>query len=474
MKLDRRPARALAAAALALLVAVPAAARPESDPCIPCVEGLSRPAQLGDDGNEFRVNTTSPTKQGESTVAFRPDGGFTVVWRDLRAGLTARFFPPSGTPSEDVVLVENRIFENNPGEGTIFSRLQPALVYFDDGSFLLFWTEERGYLRAAVFHYDYDVLEQDIFGQRFSAVGRPLGPRFRVHRDQQGLQRNPVVAVAPDGSFLVAWESSDGVAGVAAGDGVFVRSFTAGGLAVGSEFKLDEAAGVGARLPALAAGRDGGYLLAWEGGGDGTEGTDVFARLLDAAGRAVGPQLRLNATTFGEQRAPAVAASPDGGYLTVWHGRAESPTPITFYRVFGQAVGADGALLGPELRVSESEEERAHALPEIATSSTGEFLVAWLMWYGDFQTAVDGIHLDPLGNPLGEKFRISQFQPSSRSISIAAGPRGDYLLTWEGFTTGNRAADLGIAARRVPSSQPEVPLKMPAVTLGAPRLVGAP
>ena len=64
-------------------------------------------------------------------------------------------------------------------------------------------------------------------------------------------------------------------------------------------------------------------------------------------------------------------------------------------------------------------------------------------------------------------------RPSSRTISIAAGPRGDYLLTWEGFTAGNRAADLGIAARRVPSSQPEVPLKM-AVTFGAPGLAVAP
>jgi hypothetical protein len=208
----------------------------------------------------------------------------------------------------------------------------------------------------------------------------------------------------------------------------------------------------------------------WEGDGDGTEGTEVYGRLLDAAGHAVGPQFQLNATTLGEQRAPAVAASPEGGWLTVWYGRAESPI---IYRVFGQAVGADGALLGPELKVSESEEERAHALPEIAASSTGEFLVAWLLWYGDFQTGVEGIHLDPLGNPLGEKFRISQRPTSSRTISIAAGPRGDYLLTWEGFTAGNRAADLGIAARRVPSSQPEVPLKM-AVTLGAPGLAVAP
>jgi len=452
MRFDRRCAQVLAAVALALLIAVPAA------------------AQFVDDGNEFRVNTTSPTKQRESAVAFSPDGGFMVVWRDYRAGITARFFPANGRPIDDVVLVENLIFDNNPGQGTIFSRLQPVPVYLDDGSFLLFWTEEKGFLRAAVFHYDYDILEQDIFGQRFSAQGRPVGARFRVHRVQGGLQRNPAVAVGAGGDFLIAWDSSDGVSGVAPGDGVFARSFTSSGLTDGAEFKIDEASGISARLPAVTAGREG-YLVAWEGEGDGTDGSEVFGRLLDADGQAVGPQFQLNATTLGEQRAPAVATGREGDYLAVWYGRAESPI---IYRVFGQAVGRDGGLLGPELRISESEVERAHALPEIAVAPTGEFLVAWLLWFGDFQTAVDGVRLDALGNPTGERFRISQRPTSSRTISLAAGPRGDYLATWEGFTTGNRVEDLGIAARRIPSSKPQVPLAMPVATLGVTATVGSP
>lgn len=454
MRFDRRCAQALATAALALLVAVPAG------------------AQTGADDNEFRVNTTSPTKQRESTVAFSPDGGFTVVWRDLRAGITARFFPAHARPSEDVVLVPNLIFDNNPGQGTIFSRLQPVLVYLEDGTFLLFWTEEKGFLRAAVFHYDYDILEQDIFAQRFSAEGRPVGARFRVHSVQSGLQRNPAVAVGSDGDFLIAWDSSDGVSGVAPGDGIFARRFNSDGLSDGAEFKIDQGSGVSARLPALTAGRDG-YMVVWEGEGDGTEGSEVYGRLLDAEGDAVGPQFQLNATTLGEQRAPAVATGSDGNYMAVWYGRAESPI---IYRVFGQAIGSDGALLGPELRISQSEVERAHALPEIAAAPNGEFLVAWLLWFGDFQTAVEAVRIDPLGNLVADDFRISQRPTSSRTISLAAGPRGDYLATWEGFTAGNRPEDLGIAARRIPSSRPLITKAMPVLTLGlgGPKSAGSP
>lgn len=434
MKDHRRHAPWIAALALVLLAAAPAA------------------AQLGDAEGEFRVNTTSPTKQRESAAAFTPDGGFTVVWRDLRAGLTARFFPAAGPPSGDVVLVENLIFDNNPGRGVIFSRLNPRLVYLQDGSFLLFWTEERGYLRAAVFHYDYDILEQDVFGQRFSADGSPIGRRFRVHRRQRGLQRNPVVALDAGGGFLLAWDSSDDVSGIGPLDGVWSRRFNARGLAIGPEVKLDQDGGVGARLPAVAAGVDGGFLVAWEGEGDGTDGTEIYARLLDAAGQPDGPQFQLNNSLASDQRAVSVAGGRDGAYMVVWHGpRAGS---LIHHRIFGQMIGADGALLGPELQLTASEVERAHALPQVVASPTGEYLLAWLLWYGDFQTAVVGARLDQLGAVSGEPFWISENQTSSRTVALAAGPHGDFLAVWEGFI----GEDLGITARRVPGT---VPVNLP-------------
>lgn len=444
MKLHRHHAPSVVALALVLLAAAPAA------------------AQLGDAEGEFRVNTTSPTKQRDTAAAFSPNGGYTIAWVDARVGITARFFPAAGPPSGDVVLVQNLIFENNPGRGVIFSRLNPRLVYLPSGDFLLFWTEERGYLRAAVFHYDYDILEQDIFGQRFSADGAPVGRRFRAHRVQRGLQRNPAVAIDGEGGFLIAWDSSDEVIGIGPTDGVWARRFNARGLAVGPEVKLDDDPGVLARLPALAAGGGGGFLAVWEGEGDGTDGTEVYGRLLDERGQAVGPQFQLNTSIEHDQRAASVAAGRDGDYVVVWHApRAGSQI---HYRIFGQVVGAAGALLGSELQISASEVERAHALPRITAAPTGEFLVAWLLWYGDFQTAVVGTRLDALGTPRGEPFWISEHQTSSRTVSLTAGPRGDFLAVWEGFTDG----ELGISARRVPGTEPVNVPASPVVMLSAP------
>lgn len=439
MKLDPRPGWSLSIALLALLLTV----------LVPALAA----AQPGD--GEFIVNTTSPTKQRESLVAFSPDGGFTVVWRDYRAGLTARFFPAGQRPSEDVVLVENLIFDHSPGTGIIFSRRAADLLYLPGGDFYLFWTEEKSFLSAAPFYENYTTLDQDVLGQRFSAEGRPLGNRFRVHRAQRGLQRNPAVALDGDGGFLVAWEVDDDVTGVGPNEGVYVRRFNDRGAAVGPEIKLDERVGVSARLPALAAGADGGFLAVWQGEGDGTDGNDVFARLLDADGAPVGPQFQLNGPLPRDQFGPAVAAGADGNYLAVWYGPIENPV---YYRVFGQMVGADGALLGPELRISESEVERAHALPKVAAAPSGEYLVAWLLWYQDFQTAVVGVHLDAQANALDDSFWISEHQTSSRTVSAAAAPGGrGYLVSWEGFTDG----DLGISARRVAAPGPEVMFSSP-------------
>ncbi len=443
MKLHRHLAPSAVALALVLFAAAPAA------------------AQLGDAEGEFRVNTTSPTKQRDTAAAFSPNGGFTVAWVDARVGITARFFPASGPPSGDVVLVGNLIFENNPGQGVIFSRLNPRLVYLPNGDFLLFWTEERGYLRAAVFHYEYDILEQDVFGQRFSADGSPIGRRFRAHRVQRGLQRNPAVALDADGGFLIAWDSSDEVVGIGPTDGVWARRFNARGLAIGPEVKLDQDPGVLARLPAVAAGA-GGFLAVWEGEGDGTDGTEVYGRLLDERGQAVGPQFQLNTSVEHDQRAASVAAGRDGDYVVVWHApRAGSQI---HFRIFGQVVGGAGALLGSELQISFSDVERAHALPRVTAAPTGEFLVAWLLWFGDFQTAVVGTRLDALGTPRGEPFWISEHQTSSRTVSLTAGPRGDFLAVWEGFTDG----ELGISARRIPGTEPLNVPASPVIALSAP------
>lgn len=451
MKLAPRSCWFLSVALFAPLVAAPAAAQP------------------GD--GEFRVNTTSPTKQRESVAAFSPDGGSTVVWRDLRAGLTARFFPAGRTPSEDVVLVDNRIFDQSPATGTIFSRRSPAIHYLDNGDFYLFWTEDKSFLSVAPFYENYTVIDEDVLGQRFNARGQAVGHRFRVHRSQRGLQRNPSVAPARGGGFLVVWETADGVAGVGPDDGVYARLFNARGAAVGPEVELDELQGVDARVPKLAAGTDGGFLAVWQGEGDGTDDYEVYARLLDADGVPEGSQMQLNSGAHTrDQGAPAVAAGADGDYLVTWFSPVGEP-PGVVYRVFGQVVGADGALLGPETQLTDHEVERAHALPEVAASPRGGYLLAWLYWFGDFQTGVAGVHLDAQANALGEPFLISEHQTSSRSVSIAAGPNGDFMATWEGFTDDE---NLNVAARRIPGPDVEEPAAAPLVLKAGPVAIGTP
>lgn len=47
----------------------------------------------------------------------------------------------------------------------------------------------------------------DVFGQRYSSLGVPSGPEFRVNTTTAGWQRNASVASSPGGTFLVTWDS---------------------------------------------------------------------------------------------------------------------------------------------------------------------------------------------------------------------------------------------------------------------------
>jgi hypothetical protein len=47
------------------------------------------------------------------------------------------------------------------------------------------------------------------FGQRYASAGGALGAEFRVNSYTSNSQRNPAVAAAPSGDFVVVWSSAE-------------------------------------------------------------------------------------------------------------------------------------------------------------------------------------------------------------------------------------------------------------------------
>jgi|tagenome__1003787_1003787.scaffolds.fasta_scaffold20985236_2 hypothetical protein len=156
-----------------------------------------------------------------------------------------------------------------------------------------------------------------IYARRFTATGTPVGNTFQVNTYTTGDQTNPVVAGLTNGSFAIAWVSAgqDG-----SGAGVYAQRYNAGGGRAGGEFRVNTQVQGFQYTPAIAALKDGGFVVAWNGP-DG-DSLGVYGQRYTASALPVGTEFRVNAATAGQQDQPAVAGLNDGEFVVVLHGPA--------------------------------------------------------------------------------------------------------------------------------------------------------
>ncbi len=380
--------------ALSLLAAVPAIAqiRPASAP--------------------FRVNRTNDFKQVNPVAAFSPSGAAFVVWENDQAGIRGAFQNLNGTAAgPQLTLVANEALGSRT-EATVRSRKDPAVAALPGGQFLLAWTEEKSFVRSSPFHEDREVQDQDVYVQRFSATGTPIGTAARANGTTVGFQAVPKIAVLADGNAIVLWKELQG--------GISARFINASGQPSGNVLRVstDLTANHGA---VAASGKR--ILIAWDATVDGQD--DTFGRFYEINGRAVGTEFRVNPTTPGMQRWPAVAAGSDGNFLLAWQSYVSDRSDV---HIFGQILSANGGLVGSSFAISAS--DGTQLAPALAATKAG-FIASWLdgnsLGYG-----IEAVPLNRHGARDGGEIRIADARVRKNyRQSIAANGNGGFLVPWE-------------------------------------------
>lgn len=382
-------------------------------------------AQLAPKGSELRVNSRTDFKQRNPATAFSTAGSALVVWENDQKGLRALFYGKDGQAAgAELTLIENSW---SPAEERIVSRRQPAVAFLSENTIGLAWTEELASLRWAPYFEQRQVLEQDVYFQRFNTAGVPLSERVRVNTATAGMQSHPRL-IARGGNVLVVWEDANG--------GIFGRWLGGSG---GEQFKINEAAGAGVTL---AAGNNR-YIAIWEGQ-DGSE-TGVFGRVFDNAGKAAGAAFRVNTDTAGRQRRPSVAADASGNFLVVW----QTDLAKTESHLFAQLLGSDGSRIGGQRALDTGAESGfVQMAPAVAASGAGRFLVTWMAWPNN-QAGLEiaGREFDAAGAPLGDAFWVTErrIERNFRRTSVSTDGKGGFLVAWE--TIIGRSQSIG--ARRL-------------------------
>jgi len=204
------------------------------------------------------------------SMAMAADGSHVVVW-DTR-------FSGGGGDGGSFGVFGQRFAADGTAQGPVFGvnattagEQQVARVAMDAaGNTVIVW--ESNHLGRTVDQDGSTVAQFDIFAQRYDATGAAVGGEFRVNSLAAGDHAMASVAIDPAGGFLIAW-ASDGQDGSRLG--VYARRYDANGVPEGAEFRVNLDPLGAQHRPVVEFAPDGGFVIAWDSGGGLGDSRDI-------------------------------------------------------------------------------------------------------------------------------------------------------------------------------------------------------
>lgn len=300
---------------------------------------------------------------------------------------------------------------------------------------------DQGFVVAWHVHDAYGGSDQgNVFVRRYSAAGEPLGTPFLANTFTDSVQERPAIACAPDGGFVVVWQSGNTFT---TQDGSFVgifgQRFDGTGAGLGTEFQVNSYTTLGQYSPAVAWGAGGGFVVAWEsnpyGGSASQEGDGggVFARLFSASGQPLAGEFLVNGYTTSEQARPSVAAGANGDFVVTWRGGSYAAAQDgSSFGVFGRRFAGSGQPRGTDFQINTyTTGDQEHS--DVAVLGDGGFVVSWQGPEAGYSRSAFVRSFDAAGNPKADERRASaltgEFQDGAAVTTAGSG----FLATWEGY-----------------------------------------
>jgi len=265
-----------------------------------------------------------------------------------------------------------------------------------------------------------------IYAQQFDAAGAMRGAEIQVNSTTDSWQTNPRVGLDEAGDFVVVWESAgqDGSLG-----GIYGQRFGPDGAKQGEEFRINTTTEDWQYQPAVAMGRDGGFVVAWTSRGSDGSGDGICTQLYSASGEALGGELHVNTHTAGDQSNPEVGIDGAGDFVVTWQSYGEDGDG---WGIFGQRFNAEGKAAGDEFRVNTTTGSW-QSEPAVMMNGTGESVVSWQSLGQDGSGwGVYAQRYDAAGLAEGDELRVNSFWAGNQKRpGVALERDGGFAIVWQ-------------------------------------------
>ena len=231
--------------------------------------------------------------------------------------------------------------------------------------------------------------------------------------------KNPVVASADDGSYVVVWQSNNQNGDV---EGIFGQRFNANGGKLGSEFPVNTTITGNQAKPAIAMDDSGNFVVVWQ-----ENGNEIFGQRFDSNGVKLGSEFQVNTYTTAAQREPDVAMDDSGNFVVVWENNGQDGNS---YGIFGQRYDSNGVKAGIEFQVNQAfQNDQLDAA--VAMDSSGNFVVTWSSWQDGATFDIYGQLYNSSGAIVKAEFLVNTGAGDDQTKSDVAMNDSDFVVVWE-------------------------------------------
>jgi len=382
---------------------------------------------------DFIVNTDSTnTIQDNSVIAGDENGNFVICWEDHRFGSNGEIFAQSylndGTPVD-----EN--FKVNDDEGSE-NQQWPSIAKDNADNFIIAWADDRKEYTG-------------IYAQRFTNDGTALGTNFKVNDDTLfNYPMNPSVDISFDGSFVIAWadyrqENSE----------IYVQRYTADGTPIGSNFKVSYLSAAMNYGSVVVYKPNGDFIICWGDAGEGGMDNvlfkdmeynlnseklygepDIWAQQYLSDGTPIGENFKVNDNVgFTYQQNPDITVDAGGNFIITWEDDRND-----YWEIYLQRYLSDGTPLGSNFTVEDAIYSDWQLGPSIAADPAGNFTVAWRDYRNDNFDIYCRQFLND-GTPVENSFQVNSDTGISYQSSpcISANINGNFFIAWSDKRNGN-------------------------------------
>ncbi len=398
---------------------------------------------------EFKVNTYTAGNQDKPNVTALSNGGFVVVWESTaQDGDLDGIFAQEYDKNQQPVGTEFQV-----NSYTTSNQRDPVVVGLDNGTYVVAWRSNGQ---------DGDLY--GIFGQRYTNGGVAVGGEFQLNTETFDDQWFPALSPLNDGGFVAVWQSylQDGDSWA-----IIAQRFNSADEKVGNEIQVNTTTANSQLDPTITMLNNGNFVVVWDSLGQDGSSLGVYGRLYDSNGNPLTGEFQVNTYTQSNQNDAAIAALKDGGFVIIWESFGQDTDSLGIY---GQRYDSNGNKVEGEFQVntyttSIQQDASVTALPD------GGFIVAWESFQQDGES--DGIYgqrYDSNGNKVEGEFQVNTYTTSNQSHpSVTTFNNGKRVFVWQ--SSGQDGDGTGIYSR-IYSSQDPIDLSLTNDTIAENEPVG--